>query len=384
MAISTSNTFLFSSGPIKFGDLRNSFKEVTSGPIQASELLRNTTVTTSAETDPIVPDAVENSQIANSTTKNLKSSQFRNSLKYYNLVQTGTDDNSANFSNPGVDVAAQNWFGNLPKNIKKRFYVQGTIGSINTSSPAAKFDSLAYNLSLIVQNGGKIHGAGGSGGTNYSTPGATGGSAIYSTSTGYAVKVVIDAGAQVYAGGSGGARGSQGTSGNPGTCNYQYWTGGYCGGGPNNNCPGGYKVGGKGGGDGNCCEFNRGCNVGRWYNLCQVDYAVPAAPGGDGGAGGIGQGYNQPSTAGLAGGAGAPGGCGASPQYGQPSGNPGEPGSSGALFGSGSAATTTSPTSTLVGNGGIAGNAGRAIAPALGNYIYTGELTSETIKGLYQ
>lgn len=380
MSISTSNTFLFTSGPIKFGDLRNSFKEVVSGPIKASELLRDTTVTTSAETNPIVPDATENTQIANSTTKNLKSSQFRNSLKYYNLVQTGTDSNTANPANPGVDIAQQDWFGNLPKSIKKRFYVQGTVGSTVAAQPAAKFQDLAYNLSVIVENGGKIHGAGGVSGTVYVTAGATGGDALYSNSTGYAVKVVVQPGSQVYGGGAGGARGSQGVTGNPGTCNYQYWTGGYCGGGPNNNCPSGYKVGGRGGGEANCCRFNRGCEEGRWYNLCQVDYAVSGAPGGDGGAGGVGQGFNQTNTLGSPGGPGTPGGC---PNYGG-QGFAGEAGASGAQFGGGTTATTTSATSTLVGNGGPTGTAGRAIAPALGNYIYTGELTSETIKGLYQ
>lgn len=382
MAISTSNTFLFTTGPIKFSDLRSSFKEVSSGPITATELLRNTTVTASAETNPIVPDAVENTQIANSTTKNLKSSQFRNSIKYYNLVQTGTDDNAADFTKPGVNIAEQNWFNNLGKNIKKRFYVQGTIGSYKTEQPAAKFDSLAYNLSVIIQNGGKIHGAGGVAGTVYVTAGATGGNALYATSTGYAVKVVLDPGSQVYGGGAGGARGSQGVTGAPGTCYYTYEHS-YCNPGPNGDCPsGGSKIGnGPGGGTAHCCEFQGGgCNQARWRNICAIYYSVPGAPGGQGGQGGVGQGYLQSASAGLTGGSGTAGGC---PNYGG-TGYAGEPGAAGALFGGASAKTTTAATSTLVGNGGPAGTAGRAIAPPLGNYIYTGELTTETIKGLYQ
>lgn len=379
MAISTNNTFLYSSGPISFGSLRSDFKETTSGPVSASELKRNTTVDATQETNPIVPDCVENADI--SSGNNLKTSQFRDSLKYYNLVQTGTDDNSAAPGLPAVDVASEEWFGNLGKNIKKRFYVQGTIGSVAPDQPAAKFEDLAYNLSMIIENGGKVLGAGGASGSSYSTSGASGGTAIYSSSTGYAVKIQLNASAQVYGGGAGGARGSQGITGNPGTCNYTYWSGGYCGGGPNNNCPsGGYKVGGSGGGDGNCCEFRRGCNVGRWYNLCQVDYSVSGGPGGAGGVGGAGQGYNQTNASGAGGGGGTSGGC---PNTGG-TGYPGEPGAPGALFGSNTSATTITATGTLVGNGGPQGTGGRAIGPVSGNYIYTGELTSETIKGLYQ
>jgi hypothetical protein len=270
----------------------------------------------------------------------------------------------------------------LPPRIGLEFYVQGTIGSTTTAQPAAKFDALAYNLSVIIQNGGKIHGAGGPSGSSYSTAGATGGNALYSTSTGYAVKVVLQAGSQVYGGGAGGARGSQGITGAPGTCYYTYQHS-YCNPSPNSDCPsGGSKIGnGPGGGTGNCCEFQGGgCNQARWRNICAIYYSVSGAPGGAGGVGGIGQGYNQTNTLGAGGGSGTAGGC---PNYGG-TGYAGEPGRDGALFGSATTATTTAPTSTLVGNGGNAGTAGRAIAPSLGNYIYTGELTSETIKGSYQ
>ena len=78
----------FSSGSISFSSLRNAFKETTSGSIKASELRRNTDT---ENRNPIVPDATENSPI--STGSNLKVSQFRNSIKYYYITQSGTDEN---------------------------------------------------------------------------------------------------------------------------------------------------------------------------------------------------------------------------------------------------------------------------------------------------
>jgi len=100
----------FASGSISFSQLRTNFKESSSGEVKASELLRNTDVTSTA---PIVPDATENASIASST--NLKTSQFRNSIKYYNLDQGSSD------SDDRLDIAASSlWNGNLGKNIVKK------------------------------------------------------------------------------------------------------------------------------------------------------------------------------------------------------------------------------------------------------------------------
>ena len=82
----------FASGSISFSQLRSNFKETSSGEVKASELLR---VTDTTNTDPIVPDATENSNIATST--NLKASQFRNSIKYYNLNQGASDTQILSF-----------------------------------------------------------------------------------------------------------------------------------------------------------------------------------------------------------------------------------------------------------------------------------------------
>ena len=95
------------SGPISFSALRATFllanERTTFGgaetfdptvdgngdpvPVSASQLVRNTTAD-----DPNVPDATENQAISASQS-DLKASQFRNTIKYYYIGQTGTDLN---------------------------------------------------------------------------------------------------------------------------------------------------------------------------------------------------------------------------------------------------------------------------------------------------
>jgi hypothetical protein len=53
-------------------------------------------------------------------TYNLKLSQFRNSVKYYTLTQSGVDDNSGNTSIPGLNLSSQSWNSNLNKTIRKK------------------------------------------------------------------------------------------------------------------------------------------------------------------------------------------------------------------------------------------------------------------------
>ena len=88
MSVAVSKTLLFGSGQIKFSDLRSSFKLTSGGTLSATELRRITSI---SNANPVVPDATENAAI--STSNNLSLSQFRNSIKYYDLNQTGTDTN---------------------------------------------------------------------------------------------------------------------------------------------------------------------------------------------------------------------------------------------------------------------------------------------------
>ena len=92
----------YASGQIKFSSLRSNFRAQSprstyggsdstatdNHPIKASELLR---VTSETNTNPVVPNATENANI--STSDDWKTSQFRNSIKFYYIQQSGTDLN---------------------------------------------------------------------------------------------------------------------------------------------------------------------------------------------------------------------------------------------------------------------------------------------------
>ena len=109
MAIQISATQYFSgSGAISFSAMRNTFRlNNPTGQISASELLRNTSLT---ETDPVLPDATENDDVATST--DWKTSQIRDSIKFYNVTQTDTNVN--------LDIDGLSWNSNLNKNIVKK------------------------------------------------------------------------------------------------------------------------------------------------------------------------------------------------------------------------------------------------------------------------
>ena len=224
MAVTVSKTSLFTSGEIKFSNLRSSFKETSSGVIRASELRRNTNT---SNTNPTVPDATENSSV--SSANNLSLSQFRNTIKYYDLNQSGTDLN--------LNLSSQTWNSNLSKNIVKRVNINGTCGSTTTGTAALLFNALMYNLQITV-NGSILGagGAGGGGGTNGGAGGAgvAGGSAMSLISSGGAIKVLTRSGAAVYGGAGGGGGGGSGGFGAQGTCSYSdsYQTGEEC-----NSCP---------------------------------------------------------------------------------------------------------------------------------------------------
>jgi len=255
MAISTSISGpYFSSGSISFSTLRSNFRaqnidgsfNTDTSEIKASELRRVETLTA---TNPVVPDAVENTSI--STGSNLKLSQFRGSVKYYRLNQSGVTDNSGNTSIPGLDLfgLAGNWNGNMTRTIRKQVSIAGTVGSVTPAHPALSIDCNACNVALEIS--GEIFAGGGQSSVNS----GIGGTAIYLNSS---ITSVVDINIE--------------------SSDVKIWAGGGCGG------PGG--IGGTGGTGG----------TGGSYPLEKRDPGT-GGTGGAGGPGGNGRGYNQsPST----------------------------------------------------------------------------------------
>ena len=364
----------FTSGAISFSAMRNTFRLNTpTGSISASELRRDTNTSNS---DPILPDATENSDVA--TTTNWKTSQIRDSIKFYNLTQPSGDTN-VNF-----DIDAQAWNGNLGRNVVKKLNLQGTCGSNNTSLRAAQVDQPAHNLTIDVS--GDIFGCGADA-TTTGPDGADGGDALGVTGGGNNIKVNLQSTARIYGGGGAGEHGAQGATGQSGTC-FDYIFGtvasgcGFCG--DCSNLGAGYENYGG-------CANAGGCNCGGWWfwSGCsdytrstaqcrkQDPQTVAGGTGGTGGDGGRGRGYNYQSgsIAGATGSGGSSfGGCGG--YDGQitagGTGNTGETGASGGELGADGGDTS---------NTGDGGDAGAAIFPS--GISVTGSINSNTIKGSY-
>lgn len=368
MTVTASITPLFTSlQNIKFSDLRSSFKEVSSGSINASEFKRNTDTNNK---NPIVPDATENSNV--STGNNLKISQFQNTIKYHDLIQTGTNTN-LNLATLSAASAGTNWSSNLSKTIVKRVTISGICSSTSTSVASLLIDAKTYNLNLIIS--GQIYGEGGSGGS--SGNGNSGGNAMSLISSGgnIYVKTLLDS--KVYGGGGGGAQGLQGASSDYGTC-YTYSdsnTGDSCNGCPD--CPPGTTA--QGCFNSGSCDCGKGCSTSGQANKCRT-YSY----------------YNSAKTSGGAGGTGGPG-RGYSNINGSLLGSPGTKGTDTTCPGATASVTKTSATGDTGATGGEwgvkgndagtgtsdpkGGDPGRAIAGS--NYVITPDSSLASLKGKY-
>jgi hypothetical protein len=343
----------YPSGAISFSSLRENFRETTTGSVSLSEYIRDTNID---NTNPVVPEATENSTIP-TTTSNIRLSSYRNSIKYYGLTQSGTDLN--------LSIGSQSWNSNLLKNVQKVFTINGTLASNTTGTAAANMSTDAYNFSILV-NGG-VYGAGGA----INSPG---GNALL-VSTTRTISIILASTANVFGGGGGGANGATGRDGPVGTCFYHayYFTGYACGSCPS--CDGNVLISCLGDGGGCNCSKKR-CGNTNYRSQCRarIFYQVRGGFGGGGGSGAGGIGYNNGNnvaTAGLPGEAPfcsdpelqfAAGGVGSFGENGENGGNGGNWGAPGGA--------------TSIGSGGPAG---RAIAGS--SYALSGSTGSANIKG---
>lgn len=261
-----------------------------SGPIRASDLLRITTenfdtdpgtedISSIDYTSPHVPDCTENQNISEST--NWKTSQFVGSVKYYYFQQSGTDNNGLSYfvNSPAIDISSFSWNSNLPKSIRKWFFIDGVIGSNRSSHECVRLTTETSNLSMIVS--GQIYGAGGYGErkilANPAVPEETstiflpekgGNSFVFNFQGGKNIYINMLLGSKVYAGGGGGPKGGDGGIGGQGGASYLNW-----------------------GLVPNCGPTATSGN------------SVPGNGGGTGGPGGTGRGYNNDDTTGSIAGA---------------------------------------------------------------------------------
>ena len=383
VSVSKAGPYYTGSSSISFSSLRSNFraqvKRTSSGgsesfnsdtsSISASDLLR---ITSTSNTNPVVPNATENANIVTSQS-NWSASHFRNSIKFYYIIQSGTDTN--------FDVDSQSWNSNLNKNINKVAFIDGTCGSNSTSSPAATFNATAHNFTIKVD--GNILGAGGRGGGTTGAPaisGEDGGDALSVSTTGNNVVVNVTSNGKIYGGGGGGEKGKKGDKGSDGTC-YESITVSQCKDCPS--CPSGWSSGGCNTGWHCARKMAWGCWGDQWWESdgsertrsCTKTTSVSGGTGGAGGTGGPGRGYNNQSGS-LAGAGGAPGGgyggCAGSWNPQPQNGDKGEDGGNGGNWSQDGNNTT---------NTGSGGDGGDAIIGS--GYSVTGSTGSSNIKGSY-
>jgi len=407
----------FTSGPIKFSEIRTRFKESSSGSISASELFRNTNIT---DTNPIVPDSTENDQVADEftfsggkfsfsgTKNNWKASLMRDSIKRYIATQSGTDLNAdfglytasggkgIDWDGQGVADAAGSSTGNITRNVQKAINVTGTCGSSDSGDngepngggvgsgkkPAAQLvlPNPLKAVNATINNSGSIQGAGGKGGcyTDWQTnsdPGKDGGIALKIVHEGDQNDgVIVNNTGQILGGGGGGEQGEQGGPGTTGSCSSTttsyssgwYVTGGYstCGGG-GGGCGGDQNLGtvcfwqvdcdGDGTFDGSLCA-----DVCQWESssTSTTNYGSSSTPvPGKGGCGGNGAGYGQSRQDGAAGTDAVPTTCSSGSLEGGSQPTDGGDGGRGGEHGQGGSGTL-----------GIPGDGGKAGAAICGKY----------------
>ena len=303
---------------VKFSQLRDTFRlNNPTGSISASELLRDIDTNSS---DPIVPDATENSNIASNTLSAIAAgtiapnldwevSQFFGAIKFFDVEQDASDVNT-NFN-----ISALTEFNNnLGKTIKKKFTLRGEHRSTNTSIAAAQILSDAWNLTMEIH--GNFYGAGGVGGVENDVSGKPGGHAI--SISGGRVYIDIQSSANIWGGGGGGEFGGDGTPGAAGVCRTTS-TVQQCYSTPV--CPSGFtRVGGVSNAGG--CDQKQFCWSRLFFGLfcnnyyanwirrinCRKDEPSPVPATVRGGNGGTGRGYNN-LTASLSGSIGQNGNC---------------------------------------------------------------------------
>ena len=186
MAIGLGSTGIHQTTNIKFSEMRKIFKTISprttfngsddfsgnSGSVSASDLLRNTSISAA---NPVVPDISDNSNVV-TIEQNWTAGSFKNATKYVYLQQSSTDDNSEDSSREGFNIInpavnsnytsaeVQPWTSVIDKNVVKKVFVDGVVGSVNHSKEAMTLGDSSTDINnLTVSISGDVIGAAGHG-----------------------------------------------------------------------------------------------------------------------------------------------------------------------------------------------------------------------------
>ena len=128
------------SNEVKFSDLRRDFAESSSGSIPFSTYYRATSL---SNTNPIVPDATENTHVPTSSTISMSAFKNNTTVKRYYVTQSGTDSQLA--------IHGLSWNGNLDKNIMVQRKPLPTFFLNTLTIPTwPKFSNVAFNFSEVT------------------------------------------------------------------------------------------------------------------------------------------------------------------------------------------------------------------------------------------
>ena len=232
MATSDSTTYFFTgNNPISFRAMQTSFVNGNTNVVRMQDYIR----ITDGDTQPanmVVPDATENASV-NTSTGDMKLSDYRGSIKEKKFTQTGDEEQY------DIDLTAYSgvsWNSNLSKNVFKQMIINGRCysdaNSKSANSAAARYTaSDTKNFEIFVLSSANqtdrgiygASGAGGSGGTG-GNDGEGGGVALWvdnasnRANTG-AISVRLESNnSRIYGGGGGGGQGGQGNSGGSINC----------------------------------------------------------------------------------------------------------------------------------------------------------------------
>ena len=306
-------------------DLSSLFESDT-GSISASQLLRTESfddlndgnILNASQVNyinPSVPDCVDNINIP-STRNNWKTSQFVGSAKYFYIKQSTLSSPSDDDLN--LNISSLSWQNSLSNTIRKWIFVNGVVGSNDSSSGSIIINSAVNCLTIKLSSTSRVYGASGSAGENgvdHGNGGGNGGNGGHAlvwsgNNSNYNNYINLDSNSKFYAGGGGGGKGGNGgkggESGKSGTNNVHCIgnTGHYCNETATRSAGADSLIGGAGG-------------VGRGYsNLTnslsghpggQKNTANPGGDSGTNGKAGDGGNFGEPGGTGIIGGSGLTG-----------------------------------------------------------------------------